>query len=762
MDQQLEQLIEDAEISMRENNFEEALNRWEVVRKKFPHHESGYARAALACMELRDFTQAELFCKLGMEKVPCSADPFRYYAEVSMRQRNFKEALDRYAVVREKFPRAGSGYVRSAVACMALKDFIQAENFCKQAIEKSLDSEPLFRTYAEISMKQRHFKEALNRYSLVREKFPECASGYEGSVFACMELHDFAQAEIFCEQGIEKISHSLQLLIARAENFMRQRSFKTALEHWAIVREKFPEQESGYIRAIHAYMELNDFISADMLIQQAIQKFSSNFILFKQYFYISLYRTDISEKNALQQALQRSLIMAAMFPNEFVSYRITLNVLYGLLDSLEDYTNIYNLFFERTLKKFTNQHNKISYDISKSKKICFCTLTVSTLSYYASIVGLFSPSEIDIIVFNRSAGDIDYINRMQLSSYNFLYGDHEINSYVNIVMDVRLFKFLSVKLHDGINIISLINAVDSTIGDLTVLNKSSLIIFASKNQNDLSNYILTKNLSLKNIELLKDIKPKCEFAYTGPYHIGEYFKKRYLPKQILRSELSDYIKAKIPNDKPLIVVFEDEISNPGQIVIGLNKISKFATIIYKPLYSIDSKILNRLSKDIIIFSRYEHASNPLRFAADFIMAGYNSGTFLSSIMLGLNILPYFSRIVKIKDSKNPHHQPYKYTENIPTTIKFNHYTAKSVMLYKFKRFFDILDTASIKDAILGTEYLDWYHKNLPELQREAFGDYMLEESPQKTVEYIKCFFRDGTLGRDCSAIYLNEQYFNKK
>jgi hypothetical protein len=47
----------------------------------------------------------------------------------------------------------------------------------------------------------------------------------------------------------------------------------------------------------------------------------------------------------------------------------------------------------------------------------------------------------------------------------------------------------------------------------------------------------------------------------------------------------------------------------------------------------------------------------------------------------------------------------------------------------------------------------WYRDHLLYFQKEAFGDYMLEESPGRTAEYILRFAKHGTLGKDCSAIF---------
>ncbi len=130
----LREYIEYAESCIRQRRFHEALTQWAIIRQKFPENHIGYSRAAWICIELRDFAQAESLCQQGMARIPSAITPFINFAEISMRQRDFSEALKRWTVVREKFPWYYGSYRRAAIAASDLGDLDNAENLCRNGI----------------------------------------------------------------------------------------------------------------------------------------------------------------------------------------------------------------------------------------------------------------------------------------------------------------------------------------------------------------------------------------------------------------------------------------------------------------------------------------------------------------------------------------------------------------------------------------------------------------------------------------------------
>lgn len=82
--------VEYAEISMSKCDFNQAANRWEIVRDKFPNHAEGYLGGARAYMEMHEYAKAEDVCKLGirvMERQPGRCrDLYYHLIDITMRQ----------------------------------------------------------------------------------------------------------------------------------------------------------------------------------------------------------------------------------------------------------------------------------------------------------------------------------------------------------------------------------------------------------------------------------------------------------------------------------------------------------------------------------------------------------------------------------------------------------------------------------------------------------------------------------------------------
>ena len=180
MPQELWPYIELAEISMRQSDFSEALKRWDTVREKFPNKVPGYVRASVACCSLKKFAEAEELCRECMRVAPEDYRPYAEYAEVSLRQGYFDEGLKRCQTVRERFPGRADGYVRAAWAYMEMLEYAKAEDLCRKSMEVAPKDIRSFAEYAEISMRKGDFKEASNRWEIVRDKFPHRINGYIG------------------------------------------------------------------------------------------------------------------------------------------------------------------------------------------------------------------------------------------------------------------------------------------------------------------------------------------------------------------------------------------------------------------------------------------------------------------------------------------------------------------------------------------------------------------------------------------------------
>lgn len=366
-------------------------------------------------------------------------------------------------------------------------------------------------------------------------------------------------------------------------------------------------------------------------------------------------------------------------------------------------------------------------------------------------------ASIDIVL--QSSNDTEAnIKKFGIENYNIIYGEENLKDYKYVIIDSHtLSKNERINKLDC-NFIGYPHATDACLAGAK-MNHLSLAIFASKNQMTTSQILPCAPLP-DWYTLPAYANYKCELCYTGPYHIGEFLEKRPDEKPRIKAELAEQLGIDIPGNKPLVFILEDEICHMGQLAYAANHMSQYATVIFKTYLPATDRRLAKFNSDVHIF-RGPDAPNLLRFAADFICCGYMSGSFTTSVMLGQDVLPYYSRLLCSHNLKLARFNMERY-ENftpIPEPIFRSSKHILYSIFYNENKLLDLVNAKSFKNAILGTEYKNWYHSVLPSLQKEVFGDYLLEGAPQKTADYIMRFVAEGTLGKDCTAVYLKRKDF---
>lgn len=87
---------------LRQKKWDEAVKCWALMRKKFPKHPRGYVGGAAALKGSRDFQAADALVLEGIKKFPKAAGLYVEYGDIAMRQKNWPEAIKRWALMREK------------------------------------------------------------------------------------------------------------------------------------------------------------------------------------------------------------------------------------------------------------------------------------------------------------------------------------------------------------------------------------------------------------------------------------------------------------------------------------------------------------------------------------------------------------------------------------------------------------------------------------------------------------------------------------
>src|SRR5712672_3222687 len=104
-----------------------ALAIWEVVTQQYPDRPEGFVGKGGALIELGRSTEAEQFLADAMGRFPDNLWSAVAYAQLPERARNWREALRRWEVVRDKFPDAAVGHVGVAAVLRELGEIDAAE-----------------------------------------------------------------------------------------------------------------------------------------------------------------------------------------------------------------------------------------------------------------------------------------------------------------------------------------------------------------------------------------------------------------------------------------------------------------------------------------------------------------------------------------------------------------------------------------------------------------------------------------------------------
>ncbi len=233
-------------------------------------------------------------------------------------------------------------------------------------------------------------------------------------------------------------------------------------------------------------------------------------------------------------------------------------------------------------------------------------------------------------------------------------------------------------------------------------------------------------------------------AYSGPYQIDDWTQKRHSSKEELHKELEEFVGQSIDKNKPIVAFFDEHQSCllPDQIKATQALASSEEITFIAKFFHNDWE----LPKNAIIYPTKAHSANLLRFSADYVLAGFQTGTLASSLMYGLNVIPYHTN--------RTHHSVYKFMADNQNVILTDYKEMIKGTLFEnafnsIENFeVNINDTQALLNRIKDANFWKNYHEKLPEIQKSLFGNYLIEGAAQKTASLIIQFFGTKSFGND--------------
>ena len=227
-----------ARVAYRRGDFEEALRRYEIVRRKFPWVIDSYDIAAACLSDLGRHDEAEEMLKLGVRKHPDNFELCRRYAQAATRRTDWPEGLRRWRVLSNR--QEIVGFLGEAECLRQIGRPDEADVVLTDACERFRGNSYPFVEAALLSASRGNLQEAVDRWKTVLDRFPGHESAYPKAAEAYRKNGQAAQADEVLRIGVTRFPTNLAIHLEYARNAHHRGDPTAECERWALVRERFP------------------------------------------------------------------------------------------------------------------------------------------------------------------------------------------------------------------------------------------------------------------------------------------------------------------------------------------------------------------------------------------------------------------------------------------------------------------------------------------------------------------------------------------
>ena len=260
--------IEYATISEARQDWPQALERFRRVSELFPDNWWAFARMGIALRNMNRLDEAERVLQDGQRAVPGERALFIDYGTIAELRQDWPEALRRFEVVNERFPDGWWSYARMAIALRHLGRPDEAERILERGQELIPDERALFIDYGTIAELRQDWPEALRRFEVVNQRFPDEWWAYARMAIALRNLGRLDEAERVLERGQEQVPHERALFSDHATIAELRGDWPEALRRSRAVTERFPDDWWSYARMAIALRHLDRLDEAERILEQ--------------------------------------------------------------------------------------------------------------------------------------------------------------------------------------------------------------------------------------------------------------------------------------------------------------------------------------------------------------------------------------------------------------------------------------------------------------------------------------------------------------
>ena len=175
----------------------------------------------------------------------------------AMRERQWSEAAQRWAILRAGYPYHPAPWLQGALAHIEADELEQADELLTYALQQFPNNPNTILQSAELAIRSKQWDLADGFLQQARVRFPDNIQSWLKSTDWAEHQGNLIQATAFNDEARQRFPDQPSALIQYADLAMRAEQWELALDRWAAVREGFPDVPAGYLRAAEAARRLN-------------------------------------------------------------------------------------------------------------------------------------------------------------------------------------------------------------------------------------------------------------------------------------------------------------------------------------------------------------------------------------------------------------------------------------------------------------------------------------------------------------------------
>ena len=210
-------------------------------------------------------------------------------------------------------PAAGAPRFAAAIALRELRRFDEAEALLVSAIARFPGERGPLTEHAWLAAARRDWPEAVRRWALVRERFPNVADSYLRGAQALSALWQHEEAEALLADATARFPQDSAMACDHAWLAYRRHELDEAARRFEAVRRRFPDLLTGYTAGAMALRDQFRLSEAEALLEEAQRRFPEDPAPLLEHARIPLFHPLRRERDP-EEALRRTERLLAKFP----------------------------------------------------------------------------------------------------------------------------------------------------------------------------------------------------------------------------------------------------------------------------------------------------------------------------------------------------------------------------------------------------------------------------------------------------------------